>query len=1117
VRSMRRLAAWLLCLCLLCGIPLSVDAANDITMQKAEITKVTDSHIVVRVTFSDKIRLWSTLQNRDHNLFCLQSQADAFGCSTTANTPWQMWQHTTAYINGETIDDKVYSDVLELTFPYCAHANHKALWFDADGIPQMPTGAYLYLADNGKNPDGSEYLSADLITGVGGARVRRTDTGNNFNITRMPTVNSIEHPLTLYKAAVVAADENGYTVEATFSAPVHLNKDFWVMSSPIQDGCSETLCQCWKVLGVDYVDDTDNDGYASVVRISFDYCMNATYRADHRALWLDENGNYKVPDSGIFADGAYLFMSDLGGNHVKGSGMMSTSAISGLDGAAVVATNIENKGADNEYGELYATLVNEIPIEMTKAAVTDISSTGVTVKATFSAPVRLIQRQYSKFCLVPTSAGGGCSASNWQMWVHTDVNYLNPKQNAAGEDYSTELSMTFSYCTCANAAAHKALWVNEDGSFSMPESVWLYLDDSAQAVAADSGYLSKDLIRGIDGQPIARMSHGTTSKNTITSRVHMQAIDDRNGTGGVEIGEPFEADESTTYSFMNADTGREIAVNGVSEFRLAGQGHNKYTIRSGESYLDLTGSAPALSPNEIVYIIRPAAHERYQIISSTSSIIDTDGGTDGAVTLGKTAESNPIIASGWYLTKAGENKPLRILPFGDSITYGIGDDTKWGWRDNLSKDLATKLERYVFVGSQTNGITTTLAQAELARHEGNPGWTIQDLPTANNGSRVEGIYDLADGLVAKYAPDITLMMIGTNNLYWAARNDAEKKVEAEDIEQMLADYEQLIAALTFANDRQTIFCSTITPTTSGTIQGQETLFNAQFPAFIQKMAQTYPVVLNDNYGALMDENLADCLTDGTHLTEAGNVLLSQAYADSIASIYNTDGTKKSIAVRLDGAQGVVYLNADATVDGALTVPAGAVLDLNGHTLWADSVTVFGAVMDSTQGEGLIAGTAEELRFRDHTATNNGVMPLYDSQAQGYRLFDLTIKHATKTVDGVVKFGTALALGGDEFNATAYTLLKDSANANVILTFELSIDGGEVIYYDVNADVLTDYADRLLADHSKLHSTAIVLTVYGVEKMTDGMTLSCSPVLRSGTLVQTVGSTKEYVHSADFIR
>ena len=866
------------------------------------------------------------------------------------------------------------------------------------------------------------------------------------------------------------------------------------------------MCQNWDHTGIEYVGDTENTGYSSTIRVTFRYC------ATHKPLWIDEDGNYKVPDSGVFDNGAYFCMHDYDRNHVTGSPYMSTTVIHGQDNAPVLATEI-TKINNKEYGELYAKLDNEIPVELKSAAVLDISDTGVTVKATFSAPVRLIQRQYNKFCLVPTSAGGGCSASNWQFWVHSDVNYLNPKQNAAGENYSTELTMTFSYCTCANAAAHKELWV-KDGQFTMPASVWLYLDDSAQAVAADSGYLSKDLIRGIDGQPIARMSHGTTSKNTITSRVHLQAIDDRNGTGGVEIGEPFEADESTTYSFMNADTGREIAVGGVSEFRLVGHGNNRYAIMVGDAYLDLTKGAPTPVQDEILYLIRPAAHERYQILYGTSAIIDTDSGADAAVTLGKTAESNPIISSGWYLTKAGESKPLRILPLGDSITYGIGDDTKWGWRDNLSNQLHTDLERYVFVGTQVTKVTT-LDQTELARHEGNPGWTIKDLPTANNSSRVEGIYDLTATLVGKYAPDITIMMIGTNDLYYAAYNDANKKVEAEDIETMLDSYEDLIAALTFANERQTIFCSTITPTTSGTIKGQETLFNAQFPAFIQKMAQTYPVVLNDNYGALMDENLASYLTDGTHLTEAGNILISQAYADSILSIYNADGTKKSIAQRLDGVQGVVYLNADTAVDGELTVPAGAVLDLNGHTLSADSVTVFGAVVDSTQGEGLIAGAAEDLRFNDHTATNNGVMPLYDSQAQGYRLFDVTTKHETKTVDGTVKFGMALVLGGDEFNTKAYTLLKDPANANVSLTFELSIDGVEPISYVVNADVLTEYADRLLDDPSKLRSTAIVLTVYGIEKMTEGMTLTCTPVLRSGTLVQAAGSTKKYVHGTDF--
>lgn len=1122
----KRIAALTLCLCMLCSLPISVHAADTVTLDDAVVIAIDDNGVTVRVVFSAPVKF------KSGNVFTLMTGNASAGCSATNQ---QMWKHTTTGVD----EDEGFATTYDLNFPYCPSAtcqyktNHKAWWGvgdDENGYKLPDNGIYLYMNDFAATDKdtNSLYLSEQIIVGVNGERLERTAVEasppcNKFYVkltTYQPDTSNL--PITLNKAAVVAADENGFIVEATFSEPVHLNKNFWVMSTPHQASCGDGICQCATVLGVDYVGDTQGTGYSDTLHIYFDYCQTPAYKEAHRALWLDEDGNYKVPDSDVFANGAYLFVNDFGANHVKGSGLMSTSVISGLNNKAVAATNEELKGASNEYGELYIKLKDEIPVKLTGASVVDVTADGVTVKATFSAPVRVTYRQANAFCLVATSAGGGCNPNNddqWQMWTHSNIIYCNPILNANGEECSKELMMTFDYCNdrsagtnCTNAN-HAGKWFNGE-EYVVPEA-WLYLDDSPKKVAVDTGYMSKDVIVGINGAPVERMA--VSGSSPYTSKIYAQAIDDRDGTGGVDIGDPFIADETTTYSFMNADTGRELAVNGNTEFKLVGQGSNKYAIMVGDAYLDLTGTAPALSVEERIYIIRPCAYDRYQILYNAKSVTDTDDGTDNTVTLGMVNEANPIIASGWYLTKAGESKPLRILPLGDSITFGIGDAVpQKGWRDNLSAQLDTQLDRYVFVGSQVSEVTT-LDQAVLLRHEGNPGWTIKDRPSANEpGVTVNGIYKLAEGLVNKYAPDITLMMIGTNDLYHNAFADANKKIEQEDIDNMLADYEDLIQALTHGDERQTVFCSTITPTTSGTIKGQETLFNAAFPAFIQKMAQTYPVVLNDNYAALAGDNVADYLTDGTHLTEAGNVLIAQTYADSIARIYNSDGTKKTVQDLMDaaGESGTVYLNADAVVDGELTVPAGVTLDLNGWSVAAESMVAYGRILDSSNGEGAIVADKGTVLL----TANGNVMALYDTQDGCYRLYTCEAKHKSQVQETRVRFGLALVLGGETFNEKAYKLLSDPINADCEIVFAFTYDNGTdqtELRLPLSGDILNRYYQTLKKNAAVFDTYYVIANVNGINTMSEGATLTCEPVFSADACADVIAAVPQtYTHTVN---
>jgi len=109
--------------------------------------------------------------------------------------------------------------------------------------------------------------------------------------------------------------------------------------------------------------------------------------------------------------------------------------------------------------------------------------------------------------------------------------------------------------------------------------------------------------------------------------------------------------------------------------------------------------------------------------------------------------------------------PVKVLPLGDSITFGCGDGCdgggcgdqcavsrpahQAGWRAALWRKLSansTTSAEWDFVGSQQNGPDDIDSD-----HEGNPGWKIE---------QIEGIKDQFVPL----KPDVILLHIGTNNM-----------------------------------------------------------------------------------------------------------------------------------------------------------------------------------------------------------------------------------------------------------------------------------------------------------------------------------------------------------------
>jgi GDSL-like Lipase/Acylhydrolase family len=92
--------------------------------------------------------------------------------------------------------------------------------------------------------------------------------------------------------------------------------------------------------------------------------------------------------------------------------------------------------------------------------------------------------------------------------------------------------------------------------------------------------------------------------------------------------------------------------------------------------------------------------------------------------------------------------PIRIMPLGNSITYGSSSTGVVGYRRSLYQLLLDACYNVDFVGSQTDGFPTDFDR----NHEGHSGW------------RADQIRDNITGWLNSTPADIVLLHIGTNDI-----------------------------------------------------------------------------------------------------------------------------------------------------------------------------------------------------------------------------------------------------------------------------------------------------------------------------------------------------------------
>jgi lysophospholipase L1-like esterase len=201
-------------------------------------------------------------------------------------------------------------------------------------------------------------------------------------------------------------------------------------------------------------------------------------------------------------------------------------------------------------------------------------------------------------------------------------------------------------------------------------------------------------------------------------------------------------------------------------------------------------------------------------------------------------------ASTSALRTAAAPAPLRLMPLGDSITWGVGSPSGNSYRSFLWNKLAAEGHSLDFVGSGRSG---TMSDPD---NEGHSGW------------RIDQIAGIADSVLARYRPNVVTLEIGTNDL-----NGNYQIPTAADRLRALVDQ------ITRAAPDATVLVGTVIISTSGTAEANRPAFNAKLPGIVQAAQAAGKHVRLVDMSALTRADLSDSL----HPNDSGFGKMADAF------------------------------------------------------------------------------------------------------------------------------------------------------------------------------------------------------------------------------------------------
>ncbi|MFJ7068571.1 GDSL-type esterase/lipase family protein, partial [Streptomyces sp. NPDC101115] len=203
-----------------------------------------------------------------------------------------------------------------------------------------------------------------------------------------------------------------------------------------------------------------------------------------------------------------------------------------------------------------------------------------------------------------------------------------------------------------------------------------------------------------------------------------------------------------------------------------------------------------------------------------------------------------VTAAGTAPASAASDTPLRVMPLGDSITWGVGSSSGNGYRGPLWDRLAADGHPLDFVGTGRAG---SMSDPD---NEGHSGYLIEQIAA------------LADASLTRYRPNVVTLHIGTNDLN-----------RSHQVSTATARLKSLVGQITAAAPDATVLVASLVVSTSGSEEQYRAAYNQAIPQIVSEAQAAGKRVAYVDMSGLTTADLADAL----HPNDAGYRKMADAF------------------------------------------------------------------------------------------------------------------------------------------------------------------------------------------------------------------------------------------------
>ncbi|MET9843218.1 ricin-type beta-trefoil lectin domain protein [Streptomyces ossamyceticus] len=203
-----------------------------------------------------------------------------------------------------------------------------------------------------------------------------------------------------------------------------------------------------------------------------------------------------------------------------------------------------------------------------------------------------------------------------------------------------------------------------------------------------------------------------------------------------------------------------------------------------------------------------------------------------------------VTAAGATPASAAPTTPLRVMPLGDSITWGVGSSTGNGYRAPLWNRLAADGHPLDFVGTGRAG---SMSDPD---NEGHSGYKIHQITA------------LTDAALTRYRPNVVTLHIGTNDLN-----------ESYQVSTATARLRSLVDRITAAAPDATVLVASLVVSTSGSEEQYRAAYNQAVPTIVRDAQAAGKHVAYVDMSGLTTADLVDAL----HPNDSGYQKMADAF------------------------------------------------------------------------------------------------------------------------------------------------------------------------------------------------------------------------------------------------